>query len=128
MTAEEAGSSTMQNVLVRALGIDPVVEVDVSEELVIEGDTILLCSDGLTRELSDAQIAAVLGEGDEAKEAARPAGGSRETGRRRRQRDGDRAAPRGEAGGRVCTHRQVDQEIGVTPRKQIFWNLDSWEG
>jgi protein phosphatase len=70
MTAEEAASSTMQNVLVRALGIDPAVEVDVSEELVIEGDTILLCSDGLTRELSDTQIAAVLGERDEAQEAA----------------------------------------------------------
>ncbi|MDR3721860.1 MAG: Stp1/IreP family PP2C-type Ser/Thr phosphatase [Candidatus Acidoferrales bacterium] len=70
MTAEEAGSSTMQNVLVRALGIDAAVEVDVSEELVIEGDTILLCSDGLTRELSDAQIAAVLGECANAQEAA----------------------------------------------------------
>ncbi len=70
MTAEEADSSTMQNVLVRALGIDPAVEVDVSEELVIEGDTILLCSDGLTRELTDAQIAAVLGECNEAKQAA----------------------------------------------------------
>jgi serine/threonine protein phosphatase PrpC len=70
MTAEEAASSTMQNVLVRALGIDPAVKVDVSEELVIEGDTILLCSDGLTRELSDTQIAAVLGECAEAQEAA----------------------------------------------------------
>jgi serine/threonine protein phosphatase PrpC len=70
MTAEEAGSSTMQNVLVRALGIDPVVEVDVSEELVLEGDTILLCSDGLTRELSDAQIAAVLGDYGSANAAA----------------------------------------------------------
>jgi PPM family protein phosphatase len=70
MTEAEAGSSTMQNVLVRALGIDPTVEVDVSEELVLEGDTVLLCSDGLTRELSDAQIAAVLGDCDEAQEAA----------------------------------------------------------
>jgi PPM family protein phosphatase len=70
MTEEEANSSTMQNVLVRALGIDPTVEVDVAEELVMEGDAVLLCSDGLTRELSDAQIAAVLGECDEAQEAA----------------------------------------------------------
>ena len=28
----------------------------------MEGDTILLCSDGLTRELSDAEIASVLCE------------------------------------------------------------------
>jgi PPM family protein phosphatase len=62
MTQEEADNSTMQNVLIRALGIDPVVEVDLSEVPLLEGDTILLCSDGLTRELTDAQIAAVLGE------------------------------------------------------------------
>jgi serine/threonine protein phosphatase PrpC len=62
MTQEEADHSTMQNVLVRALGVDPGVDVDLSEVPLIEGDTVLLCSDGLTRELSDEQIAAVLGE------------------------------------------------------------------
>jgi PPM family protein phosphatase len=61
MNEWEAGTSGMQNVLVRALGIEPELEVEVSEELMMEGDTLLLCSDGLTRELSDAQIAAVLG-------------------------------------------------------------------
>lgn len=71
MTAEEAASSTMQNVLIRALGIEPTVEVDVSEELLMGGDTVLLCSDGLTRELSDTQIAAVLGESDEPQAAAK---------------------------------------------------------
>lgn len=70
MTEEEAGSSTLQSVLIRAIGIDPEVEVDVSEEPFIEGDVLLLCSDGLTRELSDAQIAAVLGEGDDSQETA----------------------------------------------------------
>jgi PPM family protein phosphatase len=60
MTREEAASSTMQNVLIRALGVDPAVEVDLSEVPLMEGDTVLLCSDGLTRELSDTQIAAVL--------------------------------------------------------------------
>jgi serine/threonine protein phosphatase PrpC len=70
MTEEEAGNSGLQNVLVRALGIGPEVEVDVTEELVLEEDTVLLCSDGLTRELTDAQIAAVLGECAEAQEAA----------------------------------------------------------
>jgi len=71
MTAQEAGSSALQSVLVRALGIDLEVEVDVSEELVMDSDTVLLCSDGLTRELSDAQIAAVLREGDDAQRAAK---------------------------------------------------------
>jgi serine/threonine protein phosphatase PrpC len=70
MTQQEADSSTMQNVLVRALGIDPTVEVDLSEVPLLEGDTVLLCSDGLTRELSDSQIAAVLAERRSAESAA----------------------------------------------------------
>lgn len=70
MTRQEAGSSTMQNVLVRALGVDSEVDVDVVEETVAEDDTVLLCSDGLTRELSDDQIAAVLQESEHAQVAA----------------------------------------------------------
>jgi PPM family protein phosphatase len=70
MTEEQAGTSPLQNVLVRALGIDPSVDVDVSEELVLETDTVLLCSDGVTRELSDAQLTRILRETEEAQEAA----------------------------------------------------------
>jgi len=70
MTAQEADSSKLHNVLIRALGVDPEVEVDASEELVLEGDTVLLCSDGLTRELTDAQIAALLHETEDPQEAA----------------------------------------------------------
>jgi protein phosphatase len=71
LTPAEAQRSSMQNVLLRALGPDPEVEVEVDEELFLEGDTILLASDGLTRELSDAQIAAVLAEQEDASAAAR---------------------------------------------------------
>ena len=70
MTAEEASQSKLQNVLLRALGIEPDVEVEISEELLMEGDAVLLCSDGLTHELSDEQIAAALCDAEEAQEAA----------------------------------------------------------
>jgi PPM family protein phosphatase len=70
MTPQEADTSALQSVLIRAIGIDPEVDVDVTEELAMEGDAVLLCSDGLTRELSDAQIAAVLGENNDAQQAA----------------------------------------------------------
>jgi PPM family protein phosphatase len=70
MTPQEAERSQLQSVLLRALGQDAEVEVDVTEELVMDDDTLLLCSDGLTRELSDTQIAAVLGDTDDEREAA----------------------------------------------------------
>lgn len=70
MTEQEAGQSGLQNVLVRALGIGTEVEVDITDELALDDDTVLLCSDGLTRELTDAQIAAILGDCDTAREAA----------------------------------------------------------
>jgi PPM family protein phosphatase len=70
LSEQDAAQSNLQNVLIRALGVDPEVEVDIAEELVMEGDTILLCSDGLTRELSDTQIAAVLRGADGAQQAA----------------------------------------------------------
>jgi PPM family protein phosphatase len=70
MSAHDADTSTMQSVLLRALGAESDVEIDVDEQLVLEGDTFLLCSDGLTRELSDAQIAAVLFDVQDPEEAA----------------------------------------------------------
>ena len=70
MTQREAENSNMQSVLLRALGVEPEVQVDVTERELIEGDTLLLCSDGLTRELSDAQVAATLADKEEPQEAA----------------------------------------------------------
>jgi PPM family protein phosphatase len=70
LSEEEASRSDLQNVLTRALGVEAEVEVDVVEELVIEGDALLLCSDGLTRELSDSQIAAVLNSGENVERVA----------------------------------------------------------
>jgi PPM family protein phosphatase len=60
ITAEEANGSPLQNALLRALGVDPEVEVDLEEHVALDGDVFVLCSDGLTNELSNAQIAAVL--------------------------------------------------------------------
>src|SRR5271156_1782806 len=70
LTAEEASRSKMHNVLTRALGIDPAVEVDVTEELLADGDIYVVCSDGLFRELSTAQISGVLQETDDPQRAA----------------------------------------------------------
>jgi PPM family protein phosphatase len=70
MTRQEAAQSNMQSVLLRALGVEPEVQVDITEKDLMEGDTFLLCSDGLTRELSNAQISATLTEIENPQHAA----------------------------------------------------------
>ena len=60
LTKEQAESSDMQSVLIRALGIEPEVQVDADEHLLMEGDTLVLCSDGLSRMVSDLEIASTL--------------------------------------------------------------------
>jgi PPM family protein phosphatase len=70
ITLEQAGRSRMQNVLTRALGVEQNVDVEVTEELLREGDAYLLCSDGLFRDLSEPQIAGILQEATGAQHAA----------------------------------------------------------
>jgi serine/threonine protein phosphatase PrpC len=66
----ESSSSNLHHLLTRAVGVEPGVEVDVRDELFMENDTVLLCSDGLTRELSDSEITGVLHDAGHAQEAA----------------------------------------------------------
>lgn len=58
--AEEAEFHPQRHVLSRALGVYPSVDVDLTVVDPQTGDRYLLCSDGLSREVTDDQIAAVL--------------------------------------------------------------------
>jgi protein phosphatase len=60
MTPAEALRSPLKNVITRALGTQSRVTPDVFELEAEPGDLFLLCSDGLTRELTDAKIELVL--------------------------------------------------------------------
>jgi protein phosphatase len=63
MTKEEALYSPVRNIITRALGTRGEVYPDVFELDPEPGDLFLLCSDGLTNELSDAEIESLLNEG-----------------------------------------------------------------
>lgn len=60
MTEHEAQRSPFRNVITRALGTQCQVTPDVFEFEAAPGDLFLLCSDGLTRELSDSSIESLL--------------------------------------------------------------------
>jgi len=60
MTRAEAARSPLRNVITRALGTQKNVTPDVIEAEVEPGDLFLLCSDGLSRELSDEKIESLL--------------------------------------------------------------------
>jgi protein phosphatase len=61
MSRSEALRSPLRNVITRALGTQNQVTPDIFELEPEPGDLFLLCSDGLTRELSDALIEQMLG-------------------------------------------------------------------
>ena len=60
MSGEEVANFPHKNVVVRALGLTEHVAVDVLTEELKLGDTYLLCSDGLTDMIGDAEIMRVL--------------------------------------------------------------------
>ncbi|MBR4068073.1 MAG: Stp1/IreP family PP2C-type Ser/Thr phosphatase [Clostridia bacterium] len=62
ITPEMAKTHPHRNIITRAVGVDPVVEVDILEETVEPGDIWLVCSDGLHGLVEDAEICQVLTE------------------------------------------------------------------
>lgn len=68
----EARISQYRHVITRALGLEPMVEVDVAEHRVVPEDILLLCSDGLTDMVEEGMILqAVLAAGGEMDQACR---------------------------------------------------------
>lgn len=56
ISPEEARDHPKKNVITRALGVDPEVRIDYSQEQLNEGDMVLLCTDGLTNYVDDEVI------------------------------------------------------------------------
>ncbi|MGH9129182.1 MAG: Stp1/IreP family PP2C-type Ser/Thr phosphatase [Acidimicrobiales bacterium] len=70
LSAREAASHPRRHVLTRSIGNEPDVEVDAWLVRPVDGDRLLLCSDGLFNEVDDDSISDVLGEVADPAEAA----------------------------------------------------------
>jgi len=56
MTQEQARVSPRRNIITRALGLRPDVEVDAYQAELLPGDLVVICSDGLHGLVSDEEI------------------------------------------------------------------------
>lgn len=70
ITEAEADVHPHKNVLTRALGTDEQVEVDEDALALVDGDRLLICSDGLTGMVTEDQIQAILENSDHPQQAA----------------------------------------------------------
>ena len=70
ITPAEADVHPHRNVVTRALGTEPDLEVDELDLGLLEGDRILLCSDGLTNMVTEEQIQAILTSTPDPQDAA----------------------------------------------------------
>lgn len=60
LTPEQAATSLNKNLVTRALGVDDSVMLEINEHMVEPGDLYLMCSDGLSDMVRDAEIAEIL--------------------------------------------------------------------
>lgn len=70
LTEEEAQEHPQRSVITRALGIEPIVEIDTWTYPLRPADVILLCSDGLTSMVSEPQVQAAILESSDLAAAA----------------------------------------------------------
>ena len=71
LTEEEAAEHPQRSIITRALGPEPDVEVDTLTQPVRDKDVLLLCSDGLTSMVSEADVADILRSTDNLADAGR---------------------------------------------------------
>ena len=64
MTEEEAEQSERKNIILQALGPDPNIRVDLTSQQLRRGDTVVLCSDGLSGQVSREEIATAAAQTD----------------------------------------------------------------
>ncbi|HEY2375504.1 MAG TPA: Stp1/IreP family PP2C-type Ser/Thr phosphatase, partial [Gemmatimonadaceae bacterium] len=62
LTEEEAAQSERRNIILQALGPEPLIKIDLTHQEVRRGDVLVLCSDGLSGQVGKDEIARVVTE------------------------------------------------------------------
>jgi protein phosphatase len=62
LTADEAEQSERRNIILQALGPDPRIKVDLTHQPIRRGDTLILCSDGLSGLVRKGEFAQMAAE------------------------------------------------------------------
>jgi serine/threonine protein phosphatase PrpC len=70
LTPEEAAGHPQRNIITRSLGSNQKLDVDIFEEQVEPGDSVLLCSDGLSNVVTDQEMTSAVDRGWHAESAA----------------------------------------------------------
>ncbi|HEX4684708.1 MAG TPA: Stp1/IreP family PP2C-type Ser/Thr phosphatase [Gemmatimonadaceae bacterium] len=60
LTEEEAAASERRNIILQALGPEPTIKIDLTHQTVRLGDTLVLCSDGLSGQVTKDEIASIV--------------------------------------------------------------------
>ena len=71
LTEEEAAQSERRNIILQALGPEPTIKVDLTHQHVRRGDTLVLCSDGLSGQVTKDEIGVVVTEAPDLTEACK---------------------------------------------------------
>jgi serine/threonine protein phosphatase PrpC len=62
LTEEEAEQSERRNIILQALGPEPTIKVDLTHQQLRRGDTLVLCSDGLSGQVSKDEIGRIVAD------------------------------------------------------------------
>jgi protein phosphatase len=62
LTEDEAAQSERRNIILQALGPEPLVKIDLTHQNVRRGDVLVLCSDGLSGQVKKEEIARIVTE------------------------------------------------------------------
>ena len=71
ITKEEARNHPQRNVITRAMGTDPNTKADIFEYNYMDGDKLLICSDGLSSLVADDEILRIVSQGKNAEETVK---------------------------------------------------------